>query len=366
MGKYNRSKNKDDSDYESDGGTHYTFEKELGKGSSAEVRQFKSKNNKRKVVLKPNRQLKNIIHEREVKNKFTFFSKLYVEQSELFSFNTDFVHNEYRYLKDYRMIVPLVSGINYDKVDITDLKAQWSLLKSGVKAIQDSHKNKKLIVIDIKQDNILYDKNTGISYLIDGGTSAEIGAPVYPEIFKRANVNEVNEKRQSFSYLPPECWSTEEVKATPKMDVYSFFYMFCLLIGSKEPHPIIQILVNLCLEESNKRPSFDEIDMLLNNENLQPAISNLIEKCQTISSNLAEKDKNTVDRYVLSTIRLALEGKDKFQKDYDGIKKSIEKIDNKVGEEYGKLILESLACCVDEKELDNNQFNDEIKQLNFN
>jgi serine/threonine protein kinase len=136
-------------------------------------------------VLKPHPRLKKRIHEREVKNKFKFFSKLYIEQPELFTFDTNFIDKDNQFLEDYRMILPLVSGIPYDKVDITDPKTQWSLLQSGVKAIQYSHKNKNLIVIDINKDNIFYNEEIGTSYLIDGGLSAEIGAVVYPEILKK-------------------------------------------------------------------------------------------------------------------------------------------------------------------------------------
>jgi hypothetical protein len=136
-----------------------------------------------------------------------------------------------------------------------------------------------------------------------------------------------------------------------------------MLIGRNEAYPIIKILVNLGLKKAEERSSFDEIEMLLNNKNLQLVISSLIEKCQTLALELSTHDEKSVNDYVSSTIRVALEGKDKFQKDYDGIKGLIKNIDDQIGIEYEKLILEALTRFENKNKIDKVQ-NEEIEEFN--
>jgi serine/threonine protein kinase len=359
IGKKNDTEDKNDgSDYESDGGTKYTPKKVLGKGTSSRARLFTSKNNKKnKVVLDPIELSE--IDEREIQNKFNFFKTLYSNQAELFRFEQKYYSdNELETINNYRMILPLVPGVPYNEVDLTDPNTQWSLLKSAVKAIKDCHKN-KIIIIDIKGSNIHYDEKTGKSYLIDGGTSAKIGEAVFPEIFQQDNNEKVKEKKALYRYLPPECWSTKEVLATPKMDIYSLFYMFALLqTKQKNKHPIIENLMIICCQQQPSiRPSLDEIEGLLENEKLQQILLNLIDEYQTISLNLSKENKNTLKEYLLETLLLVLRGKDEFEKEYTKIKQPIEKIDENIGTKYEELILEALMC-------DNHRNFTYIEQLN--
>jgi serine/threonine protein kinase len=341
MGKYTKSQNEVDSEYESDGGTKYSATEKLGKGTSARVRKLTSKDNNNKnyrVVLDPINPLK--IDSHEMKNKFKFFYTMY-EKAEIFKWSQKTTNK----LVNYRMILPYIPGKIYNKVNMDDSQNQWSIFKSAVKAIRVCHE-KKRIIIDIKEDNVHFDEETGISYFIDGGMSTEIDQSI-PKLFKQENENKVIQKRTKYPYLAPECWSTNEVEATEEMDVYSFFYMFYTLLKSKkDKDPIIVWLCILgCQDDPSIRPHFDDIDMLLNNEKLQQVLLDLIKEYETKLSKFENENQQieTLKMFVLRTIWLAIKGKDEFEEQYDETKTIVTKVDNEIGAKYEKLILEALT-----------------------
>ena len=97
-----------ESDYESDGGSHYSPKDFLGAGRYARARRFESPKGKPVVVLAPN--CYGQVPLSEVDRKYRFFSQHYPgEKSYLFCSPED----EKNLVQSFRMVVPLIPGVTY-------------------------------------------------------------------------------------------------------------------------------------------------------------------------------------------------------------------------------------------------------------
>jgi serine/threonine protein kinase len=241
-----------ESDYESEGGTHYYPKKTLGEGTYSKARKFQSRDGKKeKAVIAPKNT--NDIYFNEVEAKYHFFKAIYPDK-------------EVKLVKErgtYRLVAPLIPGDAYDKLTIISKEQQIKFFLSAVKALKNCH-NQGYIVIDLKEDNIHYDKITGESYLIDGGLAVKKNGFVSPDVFKQANEIEVQKNRAQYYYIAPECWSTKEVIADETMDIYSLGNMMARIIG-KAPHPSLVRITQLCQDRIiTNRPSLSTLEDWLN------------------------------------------------------------------------------------------------------
>ncbi|CAM2802328.1 protein kinase [Legionella steigerwaltii] len=246
-----------ESGYESDGETEYSPVKPLGKGGYAQARLFKSLSNKLVAVLNPV-STPGDIEEATVKHRF--FKTIYSDkQSHLFRMGTD-----------YRLVVPYIQFVPYEKLIIDTPELQKKLFQSAIQALKDCH-DKKMIVLDLKTDNIYYDSSTQKSYLIDGGLSVPTGTTIDPLAFQKSNQEIVEKYKEEYWHIPPECWSVAPtaVLATPQMDIYCLGVLMHDLL--ENPSSEIQSLIDSCLEKDpKKRPTLMELknslDALKNNE----------------------------------------------------------------------------------------------------
>ncbi len=249
----------DESEYESDGETTYYPEKRLGTGTYAHARLFKSRSNKpqlRKevVVLKSVKEKEDL---EEATNKHTFFHTLYTNnQSHLF--NT----------KDgYRLVLPYIPYVSYEKLAIDNPKFQRILFYSAVEALNDCHQ-KGMIVVDLKADNIYYDSVYQKSYLIDGGLSTHINTPIDRLVFQKANQTTVEKLQTKYEHIPPECWSVapNSSLATVEMDIYSLGVLMIDVLNDIDP--ALKPLIDACLDKNPKnRPTLKQLDISLKSLN---------------------------------------------------------------------------------------------------
>jgi serine/threonine protein kinase len=101
-----------------------------------------------------------------------------------------------------------------------DEKDQIKFFLSAVETLMKCHR-KGYVFIDLKEDNILYDKTTGKSYLIDGGLAQKNNTVLRESVFLKNNQDEIDKVLSSSFHMAPECFSTQEVLAKESMDVYS-------------------------------------------------------------------------------------------------------------------------------------------------
>jgi len=237
-----------DSGYESDGGTEYSPVKALGKGAYAQARLFQSVSKKTVAVLNPVSALGDI---GEARVKRRFFQTVYPEkQSHLFNIGKG---------KDYRLVVPYIPHVPYEKLVIDTPEFQKILFGSAVQTLKDSH-DKGIIVLDLKSDNIYYDSSTQKSHLIDGGLSVPKGTGIDPSAFQKSSQDIVENYKKEFNHIPPECWSVipNIVLATPQMDIYALGILMSDLL--KNPNSEIQSLIDSCLEnDPQKRPTLENL-----------------------------------------------------------------------------------------------------------
>ncbi|HHF0526550.1 TPA: protein kinase family protein [Legionella anisa] len=265
--KINTKKNSKDSGYESgyesDEGTQYSPVKSLGKGGYAEARLFQSTSNKSVAVLNPV-TTPGDIGEATVKHRF--FKTVYSnKQSHLFPRGTD-----------YRLVVPYIQFVPYEKLIIDTPELQKNLFHSAIQALKDCH-DKGMIVLDLKTDNIYYDSSTQKSYLIDGGLSVPTGTTIDPLAFQKSNQEVVEKYKEEYSHIPPECWSVKPaaVLATPQMDIYCLGVLMYDLL--ENPSSEIKSLIDSCLEKDpQKRPTLlqliTSLESIKNNEK-QPSLA---------------------------------------------------------------------------------------------
>jgi serine/threonine protein kinase len=252
MPKYILSHPGNESEYESDGGTKYWPKKNLGKGAYSKARVFSSSDNRKaKAILCP-RDNKNINY-REMTAKRSFFQTLY-PRSGVTHFKTG---------GTYRLILPLVPGQKYSELKLPKspkvrCDQQITLFLSTVTALMDCHQ-KGYVFVDLKEDNIHYDCKTKKSYLIDGGIAAKIGEVISPRIFVKRDTKEIQDHREKYSYIAPECWSTKEVPARISMDIYSLGWMMQKILGNPV-EPRLSALIQSCLAlDYSQRPSLDAL-----------------------------------------------------------------------------------------------------------
>lgn len=132
---------------------------------------------------------------------------------------TSFVHlSSVAVLKSYRLFQPLAKGKMYSKVAINTIPEGLQLYLAAIKALQLLHSKLSLVYIDLKGDNIFYDKINNTSTLIDGGSAVKIGEKLNPGIYG-SNFNMAH--KHTFPQIAPECWSKVPPRAHKTMDIYS-------------------------------------------------------------------------------------------------------------------------------------------------
>jgi serine/threonine protein kinase len=236
------------SGYESDGGTKYLPVKRLGKGKYAEARLFKDLSGKAVAVLNPVKKPADV---EEARVKYRFFETIYPHMRPYLCILEE----------DYRLVVPYIDHIPYQKFRVSkDAPCLQKLVfKSASQAIKDCH-DKGMIMIDLKGDNIYFDRKTGNSYLIDGGLSAPPGEKIDALAFQGSSDESLEECRINSYHIAPECWSLSPVSvvATFKMDLYSLGVLMKSVL--QEPSSEIQLLLNRCLDKDpEKRPPVEEL-----------------------------------------------------------------------------------------------------------
>lgn len=253
------------SEYESDGGTLYTVDKNIiGAGTSAYARKVVSTKdqNKEKIVLSPIHTNMADIKESRTKN---IFNQHVNNTSELYEY----------YDGDYRMVLDKAPGIPYYSLQQKDLDCpykQLCIFYSALQALKNAHA-KGFIVIDLKRDNIYYEKFPKPSYLIDGGTSAQVGSEL-PGLFSRkVRGKTVDERRtiwmKDFKYYAPECFLSDDTKANEKIDIYSLGHMMEAVITEQSSNveqniSIIRIIQKCTNEDPNERPTLNELENNIN------------------------------------------------------------------------------------------------------
>jgi hypothetical protein len=240
------------SGYESTGGRLYYPTIYIGKGAYALARWLETPDKSNtKVVLSP-ADLQYIDYS-EVKTKARFLKAIYPEHEVSLT----------RYSKNWRLVVPLVPGVSYDRLRFADAASQIEVFICLTRAIKHAHRVGYTIV-DLTEKNIYYDDRTRKAYLIDGGLSAKTGEALNPGVFRCATPSIVEATRSNANYcqIAPECWSISTVIASRAMDVYSFGSM--LARGAEILDERVKSLVSQCMRTHPKhRPTFDALEVSL-------------------------------------------------------------------------------------------------------
>lgn len=252
MPQYNyRDESGNNSGYESDEGTYYQPQKELGSGTFSRARKFQSITGKTRAVIAP--LSTKSADFKEVETKYQFFKALYPDKDvRLFKRGTT-----------YRLIAPLISGERYDHLSITSPEELINIFLSAIEVLINCH-NKGCIVVDLKEDNIYYDTSTNKSFLIDGGISVRQGEYVDPIIFKAPTAEAVKAFREKYYHIAPECWSTAVVRAHAAMDIYSLGNMMARVIRKRlstnpDRHQLLKITDSCQRKDISQRPSLDAL-----------------------------------------------------------------------------------------------------------
>jgi serine/threonine protein kinase len=253
----------EESFFEAEGETYHKGKK-IGAGDYSEGRKFKSNVDKNQAVVVLTPINKEKYDKKEVQAKYVFFKTLYPDKTvELFSTEDS-----------YRLVLPLVPGKAYKRCPINDEKELIGLFQSAAGALQDCHKE-KLVIVDFNENNIFYDKQTGKSYLIDGGMSALDGEKLHEQQFKLPKVAAdayIAMKKNQCPQYAPECFQKEGIpNASQAMDIYALGSM---MERMKKKIPLEQqgkagdkelgSLIKSCKEsDPSKRPSLDQIQAKL-------------------------------------------------------------------------------------------------------
>lgn len=237
-----------ESGYESDGGTFYDATSVIGEGDYAQARKFQAKNGRHKAVLTPKKSQE--IDYEEVQAKYEFFKTLYPS-------------HDVELLKErgsYRLVLPLLPGLPYQKFDAANKKQQIKLFLCAIEALQDCHV-KGYVVIDLKEDNIHFDEATGRSYLLDGGSAVKKGQPLTR--FQKETPSVLGKYRTKFTVNAPECFYENPV-ASEEMDIYSLGNMMEYQFRDAEKNLID--LFHLCQNRTPaQRPSLWRLKLKLLN-----------------------------------------------------------------------------------------------------
>ncbi|WP_454785496.1 protein kinase domain-containing protein [Legionella sp. WA2024007413] len=254
--KFHDDDTSEESCYESDGETKYYPQKNIGSGTYARARKFQSTDGQRSLaVLKP--VDKDDIDFIEAYNKYTFFKTLYPKQNNALIERDD----------TYRLVLPYIVGVPYEKLHLTNERQQIKLFLSAIEALKDCH-NKGYIVLDLKADNIHFDKNSGKSYLLDGGISVKKGMPLNPDIFCVTTNEERILNKKKYTQIAPECWSQKPITAQKSMDVYALGAMMQSIL---KPSVDLNRLIQLCLvHQPEHRPTLRTLEKHLRQLLVQP------------------------------------------------------------------------------------------------
>lgn len=221
-----------DSDYESDGGSHYRYKRVLGTGSVDRARLFVSPSGRSRVILKPKNQA---VARDDLAEYKRFFFGLFYPHEDVSLFRVDAGENS-----DYRLVVPLAPGKPYSKFQPSNPTKQIELCLSAVEALMVCHQA-GYCIIDLKEDNIYYDVLSHKSYLIDGAFLTEQGKwlPIICEDEKA-----VRRSQRRSQHVAPECFSTSEQVAAETMDIYALGDMLQRLC--KENDRLVNLLEHYC------------------------------------------------------------------------------------------------------------------------
>lgn len=238
---------------------HYFFDKTTACSSSSNSNHpmpVSDKHDFQRVVLKPRDPEKP--HLNEAHRKASFFRRLYSVPVSLFYTRTT-----------YRLIIPAIPGQTYFAVKAMnpDLRHKIELFLSTVEALEDCHK-KKIIIIDLKLDNILYHALRKKSYLIDGGICSLKDNPLLKGVFEKKDRLEIITNQRLYYHIAPECYWLEgdtPIKATEAMDIYSFGQMMISFFQNE--NPTMQVLISQCISDDPlKRPTLKAIKHTLESE----------------------------------------------------------------------------------------------------
>ncbi len=260
---------KAESDYESDGGSHYSPKDILGEGQYARARRFESRDGKAVVVL--DSAPDTYVHAPEIFRKHYFFANHYPERKsyllrELYSHD-----GQKNSSRPYRMVVPCIPGVTYRSYvqavgKIKDIEQQIHLFLSLVVELKALH-DRGLIYLDFKDDNVLYDASTGKSHLIDGGLSVFPGQ-VLPGAFRLENMGLLPEQTKKHGFVAPECWTVSpspRAVAHPSMDVFSLGFFLRNKLFEVDLDLDILCLTRACrLLNASHRPTLNYLSEALN------------------------------------------------------------------------------------------------------
>jgi serine/threonine protein kinase len=282
-----RSKNRKDgyeSGYESEGGTAFKFNKKIDKSEDTLAREFISDEGKTIAILSP---LNKKIDFEEAHKKYQFFNLIYPGQG------TQLIEAQ----GTYRLALPLLPGKPYHKLIFSSQEYARIVFLSAVQALKDCHE-KDIILIDLKEDNILFDEASGKSYLIDGGTAVPIGEMIDP-VFQKSSQFFIDSCRIENTSYAPECFSFERELATEAMDIYSLGSMMVYTAGDLLGPELLDLAKACQNEDPRKRPNLEELE------------EKLIQLADLTQERVAQKKKGIDDAIqIIKSMELSAKGND--------------------------------------------------------
>lgn len=283
----------DDSSYESDDGTLYQPKETLGEGAYAKARLMKSRDGKKRVVLEP-RKLDPQARI-EATQKCYFFSLLYeTQRSQLFIPSQTATTNEKaNYV--YRLVLPYLPGETHSKYlnkhgALVNFFQQINCFLSLVLQLKKLH-SAGYVYLDLHSNNVLYDADTGKSYLIDGGSLFKIGDGISSQ-FTRESLYAIDVRKKLLSHYAPECWTLDyqpPASAHTSMDVYSLGLTLRsgLLKGLIDDD--LRLMLRACRSITpSQRPSLSHLEQSLNELKERRTYRGYVNHCRIIRYHAAE------------------------------------------------------------------------------
>lgn len=297
------NKSDDESDYEYQGETYRSLKDQssgraviIGSGNSAYARLFKSASNKHtEIVLAPIDNDEVDLEEAEMKQ--IFFNTLYPH------LHTSYHEDEYN---NYRLILPYLPGQAFANLVIQTESEQIAVFLSAIKILRACHQ-KNMIYCDLHRNNILFDNQSGESFLIDGGTHVYHGERL-PFAFNSG---------EHFDHLAPECYEPGTL-ATEEIDIYALGVTMEEVLEKSSAAPIAGIysLINACQNpDAKQRPTLNILEQQLlelvklqtvpqewrkfEENEAQQVIKNELERINTFSVIYSQNTPIEVDGYLL-------------------------------------------------------------------